>query len=156
MSDKDCLVIAINPREIPFEHADTDPPRILQAGYTVGSPYLVVDSRDGQGQRVRLSLSRPRRESTKDRCERRARKRCDASPTGVFQQPEYNGLSALLCSRVDAANRPAEMGDDFQLAPNPHAQSAIASRASGSESVYYDAKPVKDGYDVTPIRARSP
>lgn len=70
-------------------------------------------------------------------------------PTGVFQQKEYSGLSALLCSRIDAANRPVEMGDDFQLAPNPHADVPLPDdfRLRG---VHYGAKTVKDGYDVTP------
>jgi hypothetical protein len=42
--------------------------------------------------------------------------------TGVFTQPEYDLLSGLLCSRVDACNRPATLGDDFQFAPNPNAK----------------------------------
>jgi hypothetical protein len=33
--DRDAFVVAINPRPLPFEHADTDPPRILQAAYTL-------------------------------------------------------------------------------------------------------------------------
>src|SRR6266849_3548793 len=46
--EKDAFVIAVNPREIPFEYADTSPPRILQAGYTVGAPYLVIDRETGK------------------------------------------------------------------------------------------------------------
>jgi hypothetical protein len=42
-------------------------------------------------------------------------------PKGVFQLEQYRGLSALLCSRAEAANRPSQMGGDFQLAPNPNA-----------------------------------
>jgi hypothetical protein len=73
----------------------------------------------------------------------------------VFQKPEYNGLSALLCSRVDAANRPAEMGSDFQLAPNPHAKVPLPMGLWLRVGVYYEAKAVKDGYDVTPIRTNA-
>ena len=43
VSANDAFVIALNPRKIPFDYADTDPPRILQAGYTVGTPYIVID-----------------------------------------------------------------------------------------------------------------
>ena len=43
VSDKNAFVIAVNPREIPFEYADTSPPRILQAGYTVGAPYISIN-----------------------------------------------------------------------------------------------------------------
>jgi hypothetical protein len=41
--------------------------------------------------------------------------------TGAFQDKDYASLSALLCSRAEVANRPGEMGGDFQLARNPHA-----------------------------------
>jgi hypothetical protein len=68
----------------------------------------------------------------------------------VFQREDYAGLSALLCSRVDAANRPAEMGGDFQLAPNPNANVPLPE-ALRLESIYYDVKRVEDGYDVTPV-----
>jgi hypothetical protein len=103
----------------PFDHRDTDPPRILQAGYTLGPPYLVVDDRgktSGSGYLFRDHVVKAPKKDAKEG-EEPAK-----VATGVFQQQEYNGLSALLCSRVDAANRPAEMGDDFQLAPNPHAK----------------------------------
>ena len=36
ISGKDAFVIAVNPRGIGFEHADSEPPRILQAAFTVG------------------------------------------------------------------------------------------------------------------------
>jgi len=51
---------------------------------------------------------------------------------------------------VDAANRPAEMGGDFQLAPNPNANVPLPE-ALRLESIYYDVKRVEDGYDVTPV-----
>ena len=68
----------------------------------------------------------------------------------MFQRKEYSNLSALLCSRVDAANRPGEMGGDFQLAPNPHATVPLPDgfRLRG---VYYDVKTAGDGYEVTPV-----
>jgi hypothetical protein len=48
VSDKDSLVMAVNPREIPFEYADTEPRRILLAGYTAGAPYLLIDRAIGK------------------------------------------------------------------------------------------------------------
>jgi hypothetical protein len=69
--------------------------------------------------------------------------------TGVFQDAGFAGLSALLCSRVDVANHPEEMGTDFELVPNPHAKNALPTdfRLRGT---YYEVKPVGDGYDVMP------
>ena len=29
--------------KIPFDHRDSDPPRVLQAGYTIGPPNVTVD-----------------------------------------------------------------------------------------------------------------
>ena len=39
-------------------------------------------------------------------------------PTGIFLLTQYAGISALLCSRIDAANLPEKMGADFQLVEN--------------------------------------
>ena len=147
VSDKDAFVIAVNPRNIPFEYADTSPPRILQAGFTVGAPYLLINRATGKATRSGYSfrdhvVKEPKKGAKEG--DERAR-----AATGVYQQKEYNGLSALLCSRVDAANRPGEMGADFQLAPNPHAKIPLPEgfRLRG---VYYGVKVTDGGYDVTP------
>jgi hypothetical protein len=68
--------------------------------------------------------------------------------TGVFQDKQHEGLSGLLCSRVDAANRRGEIGQDFQLAPNPHANVPLPEsfRLGGT---YYFAEIVDSGYKVT-------
>ena len=55
----------------------------------------------------------------------------------------------MLCSRVDAANRLGEMGDDFQLAPNPHASAKLPD-SFRLRGVYFGVKTVEDGYEVTP------
>ena len=68
--------------------------------------------------------------------------------TGVFQDKQHEGLSGLLCSRVEAANRRGEIGQDFQLAPNPHANVPLPEsfRLGGT---YYAAEIVGSGYKVT-------
>ena len=48
VSKVDVFVIALNPRRIPFEIADTNPPRILQAAYTLGPQYLTLDNTNAQ------------------------------------------------------------------------------------------------------------
>jgi hypothetical protein len=40
---KDSLIIAINPKRLRHEIVNADPPRILQAAFAVGSPYVVLD-----------------------------------------------------------------------------------------------------------------
>jgi hypothetical protein len=137
VSDKDAFVVAINPWEIPWDHKDSDPPRILQAGYTIGTPYGEVERETltpiGVGYQSRDKIMK---ESTAN------------VDTGVFQREEYKNLTALLCSRAEVANRPSQMGRDFQLAPNPNATVPLPEgfRLRGT---YYNPKKSKDGYDVS-------
>jgi hypothetical protein len=144
VSDKDAFVIAINPWAIPFDHTDTNPPRILQAGYTVGAPYVEVDptvmKAVGSGYHFRSIIKK---------APKKAGARSEEIPTDVFQLENYRRLSALLCSRVEAANRPGKMGGDFQLAPNPHA-AVLLPKGFRLRGVYFDVKVVEGGYEVTP------
>lgn len=43
VAPEDALVVAINPRALRHEFGDSDPPRILQAAYPVGFPYIALD-----------------------------------------------------------------------------------------------------------------
>ena len=135
ISDRDAFVIALNPHRIGFEHGDTEPPRILQAAFTIGNFYITID-RDTlkevrTGYQFRSEISKASGKPV---------------PTGVFQQ-DCAGLSGLLCSRVDAANRPALLGGDFQLVANPHATTPLPEtfRLNGT---YFNVSAVKNGYDV--------
>jgi hypothetical protein len=147
VSDKDALVIAINPWAIPFDRRDANPPRILQAAYTVGKSFLAVDRKTmsgvGAGYEFRDHVKKGKKPSGEE----------PKVATGVFQEKDYAGLSALLCSRVEVANCPGQMGGDFQLAPNPHATIPLPDgfRLRGT---YYDVKPKEGGYDVTPVQCR--
>jgi hypothetical protein len=149
VSDKDAFVIAINPWAIPFDHTDADPPRILQAGYTVGAPYVEVDPKVmkpvGSGYYFRDFIEKaPKPAGAGEKAKEGAK-----VPTGVFQLKEYAGLSALLCSRVEVINHRGEMGEDFQLAPTPHAAMPLPE-SFRLRGVYYDVKGVESGYQVTP------
>jgi len=156
ISDNDCFVIALNPRAIPFDIADTNPPRILQAAYTVGAPYIEMSRETlkavGSGYHFRDHIVKTPREKP----EQAANKKEPAKvSTGVFQDKEHLGLSALLCSRIDAASRHGEFGDDFQLVPNPHARAPLPEefRLRGT---YYAVETRQDGYDVTPTENDAP
>jgi hypothetical protein len=144
VSDKDAFVIAINPWAIPFDRTDTDPPRILQAGYTVGNRYVEVDPTEmkavGSGYHFRNIIRKTPPKPGAEQAE---------ISTGVFQLEHYQGLSALLCSRVEVANRPGKMGGDFQLAPNPHAAVPLP-KGFRLRGVYFDVKAVETGYEATP------
>jgi hypothetical protein len=97
VSDKDAMIYAINPWAIPFDHRDSDPPRILQAGITIGPPNVEVDPKAmkvvGSDYEFRGFIQKAPKEEGKAG---------EKISTGVFQQKEYAWLSALLCSRAEA------------------------------------------------------
>jgi hypothetical protein len=64
------------------------------------------------------------------------------SPGG---RPSY----VLLCSRADAANLRGEFGDDFQLAPNPHASAPLPPELQ-LRGTYYGVEAKEGGFQVTP------
>jgi hypothetical protein len=69
--------------------------------------------------------------------------------TGVFQSPDYEALSGLLCSRIDVVNQPTEMGADFQFVANPHARSPVPG-ALRLRGMYFGVAVAEDGYLITP------
>jgi hypothetical protein len=109
VSPKDAFVVAVNPRRIgTHEIADSDPPRILQAAFQIGAPYITIDSnleRTGSGYLFRDAIKKSSGAEVL---------------TGVFQQDLK--LSGLLCSRGDVANQRGPMGADFELVPNLRAK----------------------------------
>ena len=139
--DKDAMIYAANPWAIPFDHKDSDPPRLLQAGYTVGPPNVSVNVKAmkvvGSGYEFRGVIEKTRKKEGEEG---------KKIPTGVFQQKEYARLSGLLCSRAEAVNRPA----NFQFAPNLNATVRLPERFR-LQGTYYATKPVENGYQVTPM-----
>lgn len=135
ISNKDAFVIALNPRGIGFDKWDSDPPRILQAAFTVGMACAILHPDTLEVIRTGYSF---RNKIPKALCN---------VPTGVFQQKDSAALSGLLCSRVDALDRPALTGGDFQLVANPHAAVSLpeAFRLNGT---YFRVREREDGYDV--------
>jgi len=120
VSDKDAMVYAINPRALPGDERDRDPPRLLQVAYNIGLPNVEIDPTSmkvvGTGYEFRGFIRKAAKDEGQEGTE---------IPTGIFQQKEYAWLSGLLCSRAEPVNRPSEMGADFQLAPNSHASARL-------------------------------
>jgi hypothetical protein len=138
VSPDDAFVIAINPKRLGHEMGDTSPPRILQAAFALGSPYIVIDQK----------TSKPVEAGYQFRDEI-AKASGSAVSTGVFHQTEYSGLSGLLCSRVDVVNQPEKMGDEFQFVPNPEAKVHLPEvfRLKGT---FFRIERVEDSYIATP------
>jgi hypothetical protein len=156
VSDNDCFVIALNPRAIPFDIVDTNPPRILQAAYTVREPYIEISRETGRAVGSGYHFRDHIVKTPKNEPQQGADKKEPAKvPIGVFQDKEHLGLSALLCSRIRAASRHGEFGDDFQLVPNPHPRVPLPEefRLRGT---YYAVVTRQDGYEVTPVENNAP
>lgn len=136
IGENDAFIIAINPRNLQFDTADATPPRLLQAAFSIGDFYMTIHQATGQttgsGYRFRDAIAKSSGSSV---------------PTAVFQNREYAGLSGLLCSRVDPANRPRTMGADFQLVPNPNARNPLSAdfRLKGT---YFDVERREGSYLV--------
>lgn len=133
ISPNDSFIIAVNPRQLGHEYGPGSPPRILQAAFTIGNPYAVLDQKTGRliktGYRFREKIEKSSGTSVQ---------------TGVFMQNEYSGLSGLLCSRIDVANQPDKMGADFELAPNPKAKAPLWSEFRLRGTYYKIDKPRRD------------
>lgn len=134
----DAFVIALNPRRLGFDYADTIPPRILQAAFPVGNAFITFH-RDNLKPRQRGFEVRPFL----------AKASGSLVDTGVFLHEGYEALSGLLVSRVDVVNRPERLGDDFQLLPNPIAATPLPThfRLPGT---YFAVAATDDGYNVRP------
>jgi hypothetical protein len=128
----------------------------LQAAYTVGVPYIEISRETlktvGIGYHFRDHIVKTPREKPEQSAEKKEPTKVS---TGLFQDKEHSGLSALLCSRIQAASRHGEFGDDFQFVPNPHARVALPEefRLRGT---YCAVSTREDGYDVTPIENYDP
>ena len=138
VTDEDALVIAINPRSLGFEHADTLPPRILQTAFNLGAPYATFDRQSlaivETGYQFRNQILKASG---------------NAVSSGIFHLEEYCQLSGLLCSRIDVVNQPRSLGADYQLVPNPNAANPLPAnfRIRGT---YFRVDQIEDQYKVIP------
>jgi hypothetical protein len=135
---EDAFVVAINPKGLRHEIADTDPPRILQTAYPVGPPYISLDPHTSQpvdaGYMFRDTIKRQSGAHVS---------------TGIFLLDDYTNLSGLLCSRIDVANQPVKTGADFQLVENWRAKAPLPDtfRLKGT---FFRIEKSADGYVAIP------
>ena len=142
VAPEDSFVVAINPKRLRHEMVDGDPPRILQAAYPVGSPYVALDSTTSKPVEVGYTFRDVIKKTSGARVS-----------TGIFLSKEYEGLSALLCSRVDAVNQSEAMGSDFQIVENCKAKAPLPDlfRLKG---VFFMIEARPGGYTATPTARR--
>lgn len=111
---QDSLIIAINGRRIRPAMPEPEPPYIVKAVFSIGSPVAVLDTKTG-----RLVDSFYDRRS-------KLNKRSGAEVrTDIFLTEKYQEVSAVIYSFADMGNKPAVEGDEFQLIHNPMARVQI-------------------------------
>jgi hypothetical protein len=109
----DPYIIAINGRSLPFSRFEPPIPRILQALFPFGDPFVTIDRNTlqqiGSGYSYRAKIEK---------------KSGAPVSTTVFLDPKCNRISAVLFCNSNVWNRPpsdAEVGLDFTLIHNPMA-----------------------------------
>lgn len=110
----DCYVIAVNCRAIPGASLGFTLPYYLNAYIGAGDLVVEIDRQTGK---IVDRYHEFKGEVTK-------KKRAPVS-TAPLLTDEYAGISGVLHSAVDPANRPKQMGDDFEFLHNPLASQPI-------------------------------
>jgi hypothetical protein len=108
VADDDCYVIAVNGCRIPSARADIHPPRIVRSVLPYGFQQVTLDT---ASHTIVDSSWTYRPHLTKHSG--------SLVDTDIFLKPEYNHISAVMFSAVDAANPTASMGADFIVVRNP-------------------------------------
>jgi type I restriction enzyme S subunit len=133
----DACIIAVNVRSIPHAWMDLID-YFLKTLYGIGDHYVVFhrDARDdGPADWGRHAIEELVRQGGAAE---------DAIP---LVRPENAGISAVLGSRVDAANLPNRLGDDLLLCP--HVAPAIPIPATSiPRGQYFEIQPDGDGYQA--------
>lgn len=110
VSSDEGAVICINGRNIPHSISDYLPHRIVKAVFPIGNEKIALDRETlevvDSGFEVRPHITKASGSKV---------------PTTGFLDARLATVSAVIYSRVDCANHPARMGDDFVCVHNPNA-----------------------------------
>ena len=125
-SEHDGAVVCINGRNIPHTISDYWPHRIVRAVFPIGYPTLTVarDTLDTVHSGFDL---RPHLEKASG----------TEIPTTGFTDDSLAMISALIYSRVDCANHPPKLGDDFICVHNPNASNPLPIGFMGRGLEYF-------------------
>lgn len=108
VNNDDCYVIALNGCRIPSSRTDFEPPRIIRSVLPFGWQVVTVDTKSPKivetGYQYRAYLRKASGEKV---------------DTDIFTKSEYQHISAIMFSNIDAANRTPVAGDDFIIVRNP-------------------------------------
>lgn len=114
VSDQDGAVICINGRNIPHTISDYVPHLIVRALFPIGNPTATLNRETSEvlesGFELRFHIQKASGTEIK---------------TTGFTDDSLSRISAVIYSRVDCANHPPKLGDDFICVHNPHAHQPL-------------------------------
>lgn len=110
----DIYIIGINTKNIALIPWDSEIPAIFKTVYPFGNQRFHFDKNNGKAKKT----SHEHRDSIEKK---------SGSPvsTDVFLDPDYAGISAVIYSHVDCANKPKTFGADFVLVHNAVAKNNL-------------------------------
>ena len=126
VSKHDSAVICINGRNIPHSISDYVPHRIVRAVFPIGNPTVTLDRETLQVVDSGFEV-RHRVEKTSG----------TEIPTTGFIDGSLARVSAVIYSRVDCANHPSRLGDDFVCVHNSNTYHPLPIGFLGRGLEYY-------------------
>ena len=114
ISSDDAYIIAINSKRIDTIVLSADLPNIVKSVYPFGNLTVIIDRKTFE---IKDEVH-----EYKDTIRKKS-----GSPvsTSIFLDDDYAGISAVIYSDVDCANRPPALGSDFVLVHNARARNKV-------------------------------
>lgn len=114
LKSESCYIIAVNGRGVLSPPRETEIPRIIRSVLPFGNERITINTNTleivDRSYKYRDKLMKKNQVEIK---------------TDIFCNSEYDCISAILFSCVDAVNRPEKLGDDFVLIHNPLAKNKL-------------------------------
>ena len=126
VSNSDPFIITVNAAMVPSAHKERELPRIVRTLFLIGHEVLRIDKEtmglvgstyEYQGQVLKRSGT--------------------GIPTTAFQDPRYEGISAVIYSCSDVFNHPDVLGSDFVTVYNPLARNPLPRNFFQRGSVFW-------------------
>ncbi len=114
VAENEPYIIAINGSNINLSLGDSTPPRIVKSVFPIGNQYVTLNKETleivGDGFEFKQAVSKQNGTDI---------------PIDVFLNPKFEGISAVLYSNTDCANRPENTGNDYITVHNPLARNPM-------------------------------
>ena len=126
VGENDPFLIGVNLNKVEFAIGDVDPPFIIQAVFPIGGLAVEFDTKTlgvvGQEYSHKPSVTKVSGVQI---------------PTNIFLDPEYEGISAVLYSTVNAGRYSGQQEHDYKVVYNPMARNPLSSKWLTCSSIYW-------------------